>query len=74
MKRAIINPEKCNNCDNCAVNEKCPESAVIRESKTDKPWIDFYKCRGCMKCKSFCTNGSIIEEAKPCDMSSLKSW
>jgi len=74
MKRALIDPEKCRNCSACAVNEKCPENAVIREEATDKPWVDFYKCRGCMKCKLFCPNGSIIEELKPCDGGLLKSW
>jgi len=73
MKRALINPEKCRNCDVCAVSVNCPETAVIREEKADKPWVDFYKCRGCMKCKGFCQNGAVLEEARPCG-TNLLGW
>jgi len=74
MKRAMINPEKCHRCNTCEVEAKCPEKAIIREEQTDMPWIDFYKCRGCMECKLFCRHGSVLEEAKPCDRNSLRSW
>ena len=74
MKRALINPKICRKCDDCEVNAKCPEKAVILEEKNDTPWIDFYKCRGCMKCKLFCRYGSVLEETKPCDKNSLRSW
>ena len=75
MKRALIDPKKCKGCDPCAVETKCPQqNVIIREDKTDKPWIDFYKCRGCMKCKQYCENGAILEEMKPCDPSALSSW
>jgi MinD superfamily P-loop ATPase len=60
MKKAIINPGKCNNCPVCSVEEKCAKKAVFRED-SDRPWIDFYKCSGCMKCRSYCFNGSIEE-------------
>ena len=74
MKRAMVDPKMCNNCDICEVDAKCMEKAVIREDKTDKPYIDFYKCRGCMKCKQYCKYSSILEETKPCDRNFLKSW
>ena len=74
MKRAIIDPEKCNNCDVCIVNEQCPEKAIIREEKTDKPWVDFYKCRGCMKCRKFCEHSAVIEALKPCNGGFASSW
>ena len=74
MKRAMIDPAKCNNCSPCLVAEKCPTKAVIREEATDKPWIDFYHCRGCMKCKEFCEHQSILEETKPCDGGFSPGW
>jgi len=74
MKRAMIDPKICRNCDICQVEINCPQKAVIREEAADKPWIDFYHCRGCMKCKSFCKNNAIIEEIKPCDGKFAKSW
>ena len=74
MKRALIDPDKCKNCETCAVNADCPEKAVIREEKNDRPWIDFYKCRGCMKCKQYCLNDAILEELKPCNGGFAQSW
>jgi len=75
MKRALIDPDKCKSCDPCSVETNCPQqNVIIREDKADKPWIDFYKCRGCMKCKQFCENGAILEEIKPCDPSAMTSW
>ena len=74
MKRAMIDPKICRKCDVCEVDANCPQKAVILEEKNDTPWIDFYKCRGCMKCKQFCENGSVLEEIKPCDGNSLRSW
>jgi len=74
MKRAMIDPKICRKCDVCKVNLKCTEKAVILEEKNDTPFIDFYKCRGCMKCKQFCEHGSVLEEIKPCDGNSLRSW
>jgi flavoprotein len=74
MKRALIDPKICRNCDVCEVNAKCPQKAVIKEDDNDKPWIDFYKCRGCMKCKQFCEHGSILEEIKPCDGGFSQTW
>ena len=74
MKRALIDPAKCNNCQPCVVLENCPTNAAFREDAEDKPWIDFYHCRGCMKCKSLCEYQAIIEETKPCDGGLAKSW
>jgi len=74
MKRALIDPKICRKCDICEVNAKCTEKAVILEEKNDTPWIDFYKCRGCMKCKQYCKHSSVLEEIKPCDGKSATSW
>ena len=74
MKRALINPENCRSCPECNVAALCPQKAIIREQSTDKPWVDFQLCRGCMKCKKFCENGAILEEIKPCNGGFAKSW
>ncbi len=74
MRRALINPEKCLNCQECKVDVLCPQKAIIRENPTDYPWVDFMLCRGCMKCREFCNNHAVLEEVKPCNGSLLQSW
>ncbi len=74
MKRPIIVPEKCQNCPVCKIQEECPKNAVIREHIQEKPWIDFYKCSGCMKCIVFCNNRAIQELSKPCDSQGRSGW
>lgn len=74
MRRALIDPNNCLNCDECNVAVLCPQKAIIREEPSDKPWVDFQLCRGCMKCKSYCINNAVLEEKKPCNMNSLQSW
>jgi len=74
MKRAMVEPKACKKCDVCEVDAKCPQKAVILEDKNNIPWIDFYKCRGCMKCKLYCKQGSVFEETKPCDGRFSPSW
>jgi len=74
MKRALINPENCLNCQICNVAALCPQKAIIREEPTDKPWVDFRLCRGCMKCKLFCNNNAVLEELKPCNGGLAQSW
>ena len=74
MKRAIINPLQCKSCAPCNVEINCEKKAIIRENEVEKPWIDFYKCCGCMKCKSFCNNSAVLEISQPCDGKSRKGW
>ena len=74
MRRAIVEPLKCKNCTNCLVEINCPKFAIIRETKEDKPWIDFYKCCGCMNCRGFCTENAISEITHPCNSKPGKSW
>ena len=74
MKRALIDINKCRNCSECEIEKKCQMKAVFRESCQDKPWVDFYRCSGCMKCKIYCDYGSIIEEAQPCSGRARISW
>ncbi|MHB1153455.1 MAG: 4Fe-4S binding protein [Eubacteriales bacterium] len=74
MRRAIIKPDHCKNCMICLVEQKCPNTAIIRESKEDKPWIDFYKCRGCMKCINYCQNNAVEEITHPCSGKPGMGW
>ncbi len=48
--------------------------AVIREAASSRPWIDFYRCAGCMKCKSYCANRAVEEIAHPCDGKGRMGW
>ncbi len=74
MKRVIIRPETCTGCSDCAVQQVCDRDAVIRESPEDKPWIDFYKCSGCMKCVIPCPSGAVEEVSQPCSGRARSSW
>ena len=48
--------------------------AVFREMPEDRPWVDFYHCSGCLKCKLLCPQGAIEEIAHPCDGQGRKGW
>lgn len=74
MRRAIIMPDTCKNCETCLVEVNCVNSAIIRESMEDKPWVDFYKCRGCMKCIGYCPNSAVGEMTHPCNGSPSQGW
>ena len=53
-------------CPDCVVEANCPKKAIIREDIIDKPWVDFYKCSGCLKCKILCSYNAICEITQPC--------
>ncbi len=74
MKRAIIKPENCKNCSECAVIIICERDAIIREDAKNKPWIDFYKCSGCMKCKPACQFDAVDDIIQPCSGKARMSW
>ena len=74
MKRAMIEPGRCGNCASCIVELNCEKRAIIRESVEDKPWIDFYHCTGCMKCKSLCPKEAVVEISHPCNAKPGKGW
>lgn len=48
--------------------------AVLRETEDDKPWIDFYRCSGCLKCKLVCPGGAIEEIMRPCTGRPQMGW
>jgi MinD superfamily P-loop ATPase len=74
MKRAIIDPQRCHNCQPCAVKEQCPMTAVFIELPGDRPWVDFYRCSGCLRCQALCPHGAIQEISHPCDGRPRLGW
>ena len=74
MKRALIHPERCANCQPCPVLEGCSMTAVFREGPVEKPWVDFYRCSGCLKCKAVCPQHAVEEISHPCDGQRRMGW
>ena len=74
MRRPLVNPDICQNCQPCRASAACQSQAFLREEAGDKPWIDFYRCRGCMHCKTACVNGAIEELVQPCSGGRRMSW
>jgi Fe-S-cluster-containing hydrogenase component 2 len=74
MKRIMIIPLKCQNCNPCEIETFCPKKAIFREEPVEKPWIDFYKCSGCLKCKPLCKFDAIEELMRPCSENNLGGW
>ena len=74
MKRPLIIPDRCVACRPCAAEKVCQNHAFIRETPSDKPWIDFYACRGCMHCVVACEKRAILELLHPCDGHARPGW
>ena len=74
MRRALLNPERCRNCEPCEVIARCPMQAVFREQAGEQPWVDFYRCSGCLKCKGFCPHHAVDEITHPCDGGRRMGW
>jgi len=74
MRRALIDPERCRDCAACLVIEGCDMKAAFREASSEKPWIDFYRCSGCMRCKKNCPYEAILEISQPCSGKPRMSW
>lgn len=74
MKRALIIPKACAGCIPCSIEEVCDNHAIIREAQDDKPWVDFYKCAGCMRCKAYCSFNAIEEITHPCTGQRSMGW
>ncbi len=74
MKKALIDKDNCQNCIPCMIQENCPKTAIIREEAAAKPWVDFYRCSGCMQCMDYCVNGAVIQICHPCDGKARIGW
>jgi Fe-S-cluster-containing hydrogenase component 2 len=74
MKRALLHPERCRNCQPCPAELACSMHAFFRENRTDKPWVDFYRCGGCMKCKAACGFDAIECVTQPCNGRRKMGW
>ena len=60
MKQAFVDPERCLLCATCPPEEECLRKALVRENRDEMPWVDAYRCLGCMKCKAACPHRAII--------------
>jgi len=49
-------------------------TAVFRESLDARPWVDFYRCSGCLKCKPVCPRSASEEISHPCDGQRRMGW
>ena len=74
MKRPIIVQDRCEACQPCLAEKACANQAFIREDPSDKPWVDFYACRGCMRCLTACAKRAIDEITHPCDGKARQGW
>lgn len=74
MKRAMVQPVRCQNCTPCRVQEQCPKQAIFREVSTERPWIDFYRCSGCEQCVPVCPNHAIEVIMQPCNGQRKLGW
>lgn len=74
MKRALVHPGRCRSCDPCPVLEQCPMHALFREGPEERPWVDFYRCSGCGRCKGFCPHDAVELLTHPCDGTRRMGW
>ena len=74
MKRALVHPDRCRGCRPCVAEGECPKGAFFREVPEEKPWVDFYRCSGCLKCKPACLHAAIEEIAQPCTGTGRVGW
>jgi MinD superfamily P-loop ATPase len=74
MHRSLIDTNKCLKCKVCLVEKNCESHAIIKESEDDKPFVDFYKCTGCLKCKVVCKGRSIEIITQPCTGKPKMGW
>lgn len=62
MKKAYINPNKCDKSPFCAAKRSCPVKAISREGgmfSSEVYSVEKDKCIGCKKCIDFCPHNAI---------------
>lgn len=74
MRRALIDPRRCQACRPCPAQMACDAQAFFREQPDEPPWIDLYRCRGCLRCLTACPARAITEIVQPCDGHRRPGW
>ncbi|SHH32891.1 4Fe-4S binding domain-containing protein [Caloranaerobacter azorensis DSM 13643] len=63
MKKAVINPSKCDQSPFCPVVRVCPVNAVKQKRvgffKASTPEVDPDICIGCGKCVNYCPHRAV---------------
>ncbi|AZR72460.1 4Fe-4S ferredoxin [Anoxybacter fermentans] len=63
MKKAYIDPKKCDRSPFCPAKRVCPVQAITQEKNsifsTGPAKVDPEKCIGCGKCLNFCPGQAI---------------
>lgn len=57
IKRAFIDPNKCENHEQCPAAQGCPLGAIVKED--DEYYVNSL-CTGCRKCLDYCKNRAIL--------------
>jgi len=63
MKKAVVDPHKCDQSPFCPVSRVCPVNAIVQEKKSffigSTPKVDPELCVGCGKCVNYCPHGAV---------------
>lgn len=55
-----IDYERCHSCDKCLAREVCKVRAIVHFDESDPPFVDRYRCYGCMICVNECPFQAVV--------------
>ncbi len=58
IRRAVIDPEKCDKSSGCPAKRACPAKAIEREANSEPYYVNAY-CQGCSLCIAQCPKKAI---------------
>lgn len=59
MKKAVIDPGKCDRSPGCPAKRACPVRAIEREAEGEPYYINTNICIGCGLCKVSCRGNAV---------------
>ncbi|MCW4018922.1 MAG: 4Fe-4S dicluster domain-containing protein [Candidatus Bathyarchaeota archaeon] len=59
MPKAIIDPDKCQRCEECLASRACPVKAIFRIDAREAAVVEVKFCHGCGDCLSKCPATAI---------------